>query len=233
MAAYDNLDNVMAENLWNSGPEIDKVDNSGVGTVRDHHIEGFTDYNPYDPYFLQGPELSPNPDPDNPFMKNIDGSWINTKGWNTQTWPVPMPEHDTRGWGGDMDINQIREKIYPDMPPPQDYTMGQQLMHLFNQKMFPETGHFKNWWAQKGPKLTKTSKGFLPDGSPAYSPEGQQITREQTQRLQWPGRYDYDEYGNVRARIESPIVPTGDEFYPHGKTPHRRVEHADTYEPVE
>ena len=64
------------------------------------------------------------------------------------------------------------------------------------------------------PQITKTTKGFLPDGSPALGPEGEQLTREQQYNLRSPFKYNQGEYS---LGFQNPLVPTDESYFPSGR----------------
>ena len=135
--------------------------------------------------------------------KPIDPILPSSEMQGSQTWPIAPPQHDTGGWGQNMDINQIRSKLMPDQAPPeQDYSMAQQLMHLLKQKQ----GAFKDWFGENMPKLTKTTKGYYPDGTPAMM-DGQHMTRTENMRLRSPFKY---EPGSNALSFQNPLVGTGE-----------------------
>jgi len=100
-------------------------------------------------------------------------------------------------------------------PPPGPPGLKERLGHL----LFPRGGQriqsALDWIRNFNPQLTKTTKGFLPDGSPALGPEGEQLTREQIYNLRSPFKYDEGDYA---LSGQNPLVGTDESYYPSGKT---------------
>tara|TARA_R110002020_G_scaffold181645_1_gene376743 strand:+ start:1069 stop:1752 length:684 start_codon:yes stop_codon:yes gene_type:complete len=139
----------------------------------------------------------------------------------------------------------VDPSTFPQIPqmPEADYSLAEQLLHAGKTGATNMASKAKDksnqisqavagWWSRNKPQFTKTSKGFLPDGSPAYSPEGQQITREEVMRFQNPMTArkigPTEEFGGfnplerafgVDVGFQSPMVGTGQMNYPQGGSP--------------
>ena len=145
---HSNIDNLMAEMMY--------THESPIGPPMEDEAER-TDY----------------PSAEEMNLPSLQELWANreSQGLNPMTTldqhepMMAQPMSSSQGWGVQAP-DLLNEESFPTIPPEPsyDYTMGQQLMHALR----THSGDLKKWWREKGPKLTKTSKGYLPDGSEAY-----------------------------------------------------------------